>query len=176
MPRGPIPKDPERKARPKRSTMPRIEPVDGVPAPPGTLGPHGSDAWNRFWHSATWLVESDATVLLLLCEGLDRLREMEAVVEREGRSVAGSKGQPVAHALLVPIDRLRDQLFAWMQECGFTPAARRRLGLPVATRAQPSYRDEQREDPYAHLRIAADRESSKLDKYLDPRLRLAAEA
>ncbi len=89
-------------------------------------------------HLARFLVEDGGAALLGL---LDAASEMRAKVERDGRTVAGSKGQPVAHPLLGAIAQLEHLILGVMGDCGFTPASRRRLGIELVTRKEPSSLD-----------------------------------
>jgi P27 family predicted phage terminase small subunit len=155
--KGPLPKSPRSSAVTHRPDKPIhfIPPADAPPEPPDSLGPVGQDAWTRWWKSASWLVESDAFGLLIVCQLLDALEEIRLRMAADGRVQDGSKGQPVAHPLHQAQNSLTHLLTSLMNDYGLTPAGRRRLGIEVRAEPAPGRLDRfirDRGDPYAHLR------------------------
>jgi phage terminase small subunit len=64
----------------------------------------------RLWRDtlATYVVEADRLVTLeLACRALTRLEAAEAVLDSDGLTTTGSKGQVVPHPMLAAVDRER---------------------------------------------------------------------
>lgn len=152
-PRGPIPKPPTDPSRSHRRPRPVtfIPPADAPPDPPASLGPVGQEAWTRWWKSATWLVESDAPGLVLVCQMLDALEDIRLRIEADGRTTDGSKGQPVAHPLHDAQTALIRLFTALLSDYGLTPAGRRRLGIEVRAETPETRLHRLVESRYAHL-------------------------
>lgn len=67
---------------------------------------------------------------------LDRAADLDARIAVDGLTVPGSQGQPVAHPLLGVAAGVRSLILGLANDCAFTPAGRRRLGIEV--KAQPT--------------------------------------
>lgn len=159
--RGPIPKpaavserdgNPGHRSHRRRAPIVTIDPTDGPPAVPDGLDATGTDAWDRWWRSATWLAPSDWTGVHVLCQMLDAAESMRRQIAKDGRTAKGSRGQPVAHPLIAPLQALDGALLHWLGDYGFTPAGRARLRIELVQRREPSILDKY-QSPYAHLKV-----------------------
>ena len=108
----------------------------GAPDPPESLKPAGRAEWERLWTAGrAWLSpEFDLLIMRRLCESHDARAEMLAQVERDGFTVEGYKGQPRPHPLLSHIRGIEAEMRRMEIECGFTPAARSKLGYAEVKR------------------------------------------
>lgn len=111
--------------------------VASVPHPPDSLGDAGKLVWDRLWTAGqAWLsMTTDADVLTRLCEAHDEREAMRDQIAVDGYMVSGSQGQPRPHPLLAHLRALEAQMTRWEIECGFTPAARSKLGYAEVKRA-----------------------------------------
>lgn len=108
-----------------------------VPPSPSSLGDTGRMVWDRLWTAGqAWLsVQTDADVLTRLCEAHDEREAMREQIAQDGYMVLGSQGQPRPHPLIMHLRSLEAQMTRWEIECGFTPAARSKLGYAEVKRA-----------------------------------------
>ena len=108
----------------------------GAPSPPESLKDAGRAEWQRLWTAGrTWLSpELDLLVMQRLCENHDMRAEMLAVIATDGLTVEGYKGQPRPHPLLSEVRALESEMRRLEIECGFTPAARSKLGYAEVKR------------------------------------------
>lgn len=108
-----------------------------VPRPPESLGDTGRAVWERLWTAGqAWLSTStDLYVLTRLCESHDEREAMREQLAQDGYMIPGSMGQMRPHPLLAHVRALEAQMTKWEQECGFTPAARSKLGYAEVKRA-----------------------------------------
>lgn len=107
-----------------------------VPVAPGSLGDAGRRAWDRLWTAGqAWLsLSTDADVLTRLCEAHDERDAIRDQIAQDGLMVLGSQGQSRPHPLLSHVRALEAQMTRWEIECGFTPAARSKLGYAEVKR------------------------------------------
>jgi P27 family predicted phage terminase small subunit len=108
-----------------------------VPPVPKSLGDKGRAVWDRLWTAGqAWLsVATDVDVLIRLCEAHDEREAMREQIALDGYMVDGSVGQLRPHPLLAHLRALEAQMTRWEIECGFTPAARSKLGYAEVKRA-----------------------------------------
>lgn len=106
------------------------------PRAPKSLGDNGREVWERLWVAGqAWLsIETDADVLTRLCESHDEREAMRDQIAQDGYMVEGSVGQLRPHPLLAHLRALEAQMTRWESECGFTPAARSKLGYAEVKR------------------------------------------
>ena len=145
MPGGRPPKltaEKERLGNPGQRPLPapvalRLVPDAAAPAPPPGLRKAGKDAWARLW----WLngranpkpfLESDAALLVRLCQAYDERDELRRVIRKEGRFSTGSTGQIVSHPAVDQLRTLEALITRWEGLCGLTPLDRGRLGMVTA--------------------------------------------
>ena len=111
------------------NTPPELPP--GVPAPPEDL-PDGARALYEklagLLSNVGLLTEADGPALADLALCLHRLRECEAIVEREGLVVQGRDG-PKAHPATRLAKDYRQAAQAWARAFGLTPHARGSLDV-----------------------------------------------
>ncbi len=86
-----------------------------VPPPPGDLSPESSALWAGLAHDVAAVMggaEVDFVQLADVLRAADRLSQLRAVLDTEGPTVAGSKGQTRPHPLLVTESVLRREVAA----------------------------------------------------------------
>lgn len=97
---------------------------------PAGLGEAGSDFWTRSIDVAgSWLGRSDAELLRLVAEALDRRAKTIETLDREGWSVTTDKGYPYKHPLTGLLVDLEKQIGQWLAQLGMNPTDRSRLGV-----------------------------------------------
>lgn len=106
------------------------------PKPPESLGGTGREVWSRLWIAGqAWLsTTTDSDVLTRLCEAHDEREAMREQIAQDGFMVEGSRGQLRPHPLLSHVRALEGQMTIWETVCGFTPAARSKLGYAEVKR------------------------------------------
>ena len=107
-----------------------------IPVAPASLGDAGCSAWDRLWTAGqAWLsATTDLDVLTRLCEAHDERDAMREQIAQDGFMVVGSVGQMRPHPLLSHVRALEMQMTRWEIECGFSPAARSKLGYAEVKR------------------------------------------
>ncbi len=76
------------------------------PSPPRGLATRGRSFWRRV--TADYALDvAEAELLVEVCRALDECEALAAVVEEQGRTVAGSRGQIVAHPALAELRQTR---------------------------------------------------------------------
>lgn len=79
----------------------------------------------RLWRDVVegWELDTDSlAVLESACRAWTRMEAAEDAVERDGLTVAGSRGQPVQHPLLPVVDRERAAALAALKQLGLETA------------------------------------------------------
>jgi P27 family predicted phage terminase small subunit len=76
-----------------------------------------------------WLSGSDAELLRLLAEALDRREQIIEVLDRDGWTVTTDKGYPYKHPLAGLLVDLEKQIGQWLAQLGMNPTDRSRLGV-----------------------------------------------
>jgi P27 family predicted phage terminase small subunit len=137
-----------------------------MPPTPGGLQEPGRAAWTRIWTAAPWLVpEADALLVGLVCSSLDQRAALQAMLDRDGPVIAGTRGTKVLHPAARQLRGIDGQLAGWLKALGLTPADRRRM-----PRARPAAAAPAKEAPSAPSRQrvkAIDPELVKLDTVID---------
>jgi P27 family predicted phage terminase small subunit len=114
-----------------------IAPLAKPPRPPSHLRAAGRRAWRELWRAGSWLTRVDTVLMEILCARFDERERLERLIAAQGDVTTGSEGQPVAH----PAYRIRAQNDTALQRelvlAGFTPTARRRLGIETRTPPPP---------------------------------------
>lgn len=135
---GPAPTPLERKrarGNPGKRAIPKNEATIALEAltedhMPAGLGAAGSDFWLRSVEVAgSWLSQSDAELLRLTAEALDRRAQTIETLDREGWSVTTDKGYPYKHPLVGLLTDLEKQIGQWLAALGMNPTDRSRLGV-----------------------------------------------
>ena len=110
--------------------------VPKLPTAPRGMGSHGRAAWRRLWAAAgAWLSPTtDLDILSRLCRAHDEAAHLRGLIERDGYTVIGSKGQTVAHPAVAMLRTLEGHMTRWESLCGFTPADRTRIGVAEVKR------------------------------------------
>ena len=92
------------------------------------------DTGRRFWLKSIevaggWLSGSDAELLRLVAEALDRRETTIETLNREGWTVTTDKGYPYKHPLAGMLVDLEKQIGQWLAQLGMNPTDRSRLGV-----------------------------------------------
>ncbi|WP_329565391.1 P27 family phage terminase small subunit [Kitasatospora sp. NBC_01266] len=112
------------------SPLSEVAHVDAVdPDPPAHLSAAGRSFWARAVESATWIAATDAPVLLLLAEQLDRRADWLGRIAADSPVLVSPRGQQYAHPLVRPVAVLEAEILKSFSALGFTPADRTRMGV-----------------------------------------------
>ena len=100
---------------------------DAIPA---GLGPAGEAFWLASVDVAgAWLSGSDAKLLQMTSEALDRRQMLVETLERDGWTIITDKGYPYKHPLAGVLVDLEKQIGQWLAQLGMNPTDRSRLGV-----------------------------------------------
>jgi P27 family predicted phage terminase small subunit len=140
--------------------------VATMPPAPSGLQEAGRAAWTRIWRSAPWLVpEADALLVGLVCSSLDQRATLQAMLDRDGPVIAGTRGTKVLHPAARQLRGIDGQLAGWLRQLGLTPADRRRM--PRSRPAPPAPAREAPSAPSRQRVHAVDPELLALDTLID---------
>jgi P27 family predicted phage terminase small subunit len=105
-------------------------PAKTVPAPPVDLQETGRHLWNVV--QTQYVIEDvHAEVLQLACLSRDGIASMREQIAREGLTVVGSQGQPVAHPLLAVVGAAEKRVAQLLKQLGlFDEPKRDKPGRP----------------------------------------------
>lgn len=135
---GPAPTPLERKrarGNPGKRAIPKKDgtiALDAISADnmPNTLKATGREFWLRSVEVAGgWLSGSDAKLLQLVAEGLDRREQLIGTLDSDGWTVTTDKGYPYKHPLAGLLVELEKQIGQWLAQLGMNPTDRSRLGV-----------------------------------------------
>jgi P27 family predicted phage terminase small subunit len=99
-----------------------------MPPAPGGLQVAGRAAWVRIWRAAPWLVpEADGLLVGLVCSSLDQRATLQAMLDRDGPVIAGTRGTKVLHPAARQLRAIDGQVAGWLRSLGLTPIDRRRM-------------------------------------------------
>jgi len=135
---GPAPTPLERKRQrgnPGKRAIPNSESTIALEAltandMPSTLKETGQEFWLRSIEVASgWVSRSDARLLQLVAEALDRRAHIVETLDRDGWTVTTDKGYPYKHPLAGLLTDLEKQIGQWLAQLGFNPTDRSRLGV-----------------------------------------------
>jgi P27 family predicted phage terminase small subunit len=107
---------------------------DAAPEPPEDLGERGLREWNKIWAEGFWMQpDADYHWVLMLAQAYDDIEGFNKIIAAEGQSTAGYKNDMlVAHPLIKEKRVLQQLIIKCLQELGFSPSARARLGIQEA--------------------------------------------
>lgn len=106
---------------------------------PAALGARG----RRFWMTVTGTYELDAPeaeLLIETCRALDDCEALHGVITAEGRTVAGSRGQPRAHPALGELRATRVMLGRLLAQLELPDVDGASLPTPVQARGRRAAR------------------------------------
>ena len=110
----------------KTLTLQQLTPADQ----PDSLKASGSAFWLRSIEVAGgWLSGSDAQLLQLVAEALDRRTMIIETLNSDGWTVQTDKGYPYKHPLAGMLTDLEKQIGQWLAQLGMNPTDRSRLGV-----------------------------------------------
>ncbi len=105
-----------------------------IPAVPEGFLPETAEKWRDYWLSDMAVVIDMGTDYDTV-ERYFRLKNEELlayqVVEQEGRTVAGSQGQPVEHPMLRYVSRIQGEMRQIADRIGLSPRSKAQLGIAI---------------------------------------------
>jgi hypothetical protein len=112
--------NPGKRPLPDPVTVVALPMAEGIPDPPGELGPHGLSMWRSVWEAGRWWVSPTEMPfeMLWLCQAADERERLRDLV-RLGADEKYRRAQR----------ELEKQMTQWVQDLGFSPVARTKLGL-----------------------------------------------
>ena len=111
--------NPGKRPLPPASAVHQLPRVLEPPEPSRELEAAGRDAWDRLWRGgASWLAASDEPIMMILCEAIDERVGLRKIVLDEGY-----------WRDRVALRSLEKEIHQLLGVCGFSPAARSRLGI-----------------------------------------------
>jgi P27 family predicted phage terminase small subunit len=101
-----------------------------IPEPPPDLSSSGSRLWRTVM--ARYVIgETHAELLRLACQAADRGESLREQINREGATVTGSQGQPVAHPLIAAEGAAQKRVAQFLKQLGlFDEPKREKPGRP----------------------------------------------
>jgi len=100
---------------------------------------HLSDPMKQLWDDirerASWIAETDASSLQLLCEKFDRRSELQAKLQASDYVLYTDKGYAYANPLVGMLSTVETEIFKILGSLGLTPSDRSRLGVAEVKRA-----------------------------------------
>lgn len=137
-------KPPERRQRRGTDEL-KVVPLDDVrkvPAPPGRVRRDTLERWEAFWRSdiSSQVEPSDHDALRRLFRLYDEIERLWDGIERMGRVVEGSQGQPRPNPLFKQIEAFQVECRQLEDRFGLSPRARFNLGISFAA-ASASFDD-----------------------------------
>jgi P27 family predicted phage terminase small subunit len=121
--------NPGKRSIPKVGSTASVEKLTESDVPVG-LGVAGRDFWVRSIDvGGAWLGRSDAELLRLVSEALDRRAMLIGVLNSEGWTIVTDKGYPYKHPMAGVLVDLEKQIGQWLGQLGMNPTDRSRLGV-----------------------------------------------
>lgn len=121
--------NPGKRSIPNRDATISLQPLDASDTPDG-LGDKGREFWLKSVEVAGgWVSRSDAKLLELAAEALDRRQHILGILDTEGWTIVTDKGYPYKHPLAGVLVDLEKQISQWLAQLGFNPTDRSRLGV-----------------------------------------------
>lgn len=135
--------NPGKRPLPKQTTA--LQPAEGIPPTPISLGDEGRVLWPRLWTAAqSWLsLALDHQALESVCHLADEISEYRKIMVEHGLMLTEPIVTPagmiagerlVANPAIKELRNAEKQLRDWLSDLGFTPTARARLGLAEVKR------------------------------------------
>jgi len=138
---GPPPKPNELKriqGNPGKKKLPSLAGVVSLPQVASSAPAHLSESaqilWNDIRDRAIWVAETDAPLLLMLCEKFDRRSELLAKLQSSDHVLYTDKGYAYANPLVGMISTIENEVFKILSSLGLTPSDRSRLGVAEVKR------------------------------------------
>jgi P27 family predicted phage terminase small subunit len=101
-----------------------------IPETPPELGRAGSELWRTVMGRYV-IEESHAQLLKLACLAADSAESMRGQIKKEGATIIGSQGQPVAHPLIAAEGAAQKRVAAFLKQLGlFDEPKREKPGRP----------------------------------------------
>ena len=119
--------NPGRKKLPKLADVIPLNQVDSTP--PAHLSVAGQGLWLSLRTSAKWIAESDAALLMMVCEKWDRRAELQAQLAKSDAVLFTDKGYAYANPLVGMLSTIESELAKMLSLLGLSPADRTKLGI-----------------------------------------------
>lgn len=105
-----------------------------IPAPPDDLGPVGVEVWNAVWSAggSAYVEATDRWPIHRYAQFQERRVALLKIVEDEGWTAEGSKGQIIQHPAARVLNDVEGKLVPLEDRLGLSPEARLRLGITAA--------------------------------------------
>jgi P27 family predicted phage terminase small subunit len=100
---------------------------------PRDLHPEAKKLWRRLapgLEKRGLLTALDQCAFAALCSTWGIIRDLTAIIERDGFTITGRRGKVSIHPAARERERWEKELLSWMKEFGLTPNSRIRFHLP----------------------------------------------
>ena len=136
MPAGRPPKPVEQKrllGNPGGSKLPDITQVIPLPRITANAPEHLSDESKKFWNKvrsmAPWIANTDDTLLIELCEKIERKADLVQKLSQSEYVLYTDKGYAYANPLVGMISTVENEILKILSLLGLTPTDRTKLGV-----------------------------------------------
>jgi P27 family predicted phage terminase small subunit len=133
---GPAPKPNEVKRRngnPGKRKLPNLTNVIALPqikeSAPEQLSDEGKKIWVEIRTMAPWIANTDAKLLIELCEKMDKKYELQAKLKASDYILYTDKGYAYANPLFSMLSTVESDIIKILSLLGLTPADRSKLGV-----------------------------------------------
>jgi P27 family predicted phage terminase small subunit len=133
---GPAPKPTELKRKlgnPGKEKLPDLNRVIALPQVSDQAPQHLSKQAKKFWTAiravAPWIANTDGTLLLELCEKMDRKTKLVKELEQSAFVLYTDKGYAYANPLVGMISTTENEILKILSLLGLTPSDRSKLGV-----------------------------------------------
>ncbi|KAA9154220.1 hypothetical protein F6B41_02780 [Microbacterium lushaniae] len=104
------------------------------PAPPKGLGKRGRALW-RDLHDQLEYDAHESTIVLEACRTVDAIDNLQAVIDRDGYTIAGSTGQTVVHPAVAELRQQQAGLTRLLTALNLSAALEGQAGAVALSRA-----------------------------------------
>jgi P27 family predicted phage terminase small subunit len=123
---------------PGNKKLPELATVVNLPqisSAPSHLSDISQMLWNDIQARATWVAETDRSVLQLLCEKFDRRAMLLAKLEASDPVLYTDKGYAYANPVVGMLSTIENEIFKLLASLGLTPSDRSKLGVAEVKKA-----------------------------------------
>jgi P27 family predicted phage terminase small subunit len=136
--RPPKPIEQKRKnGNPGKRSLPDLKNVIALPAIKGDAPLHLSDAGQKMWADvrsmAPWIANTDAKLLIELCEKMDKKYELKEKLAATDYVLFTDKGYAYANPLFGMLNTVENDIVKLLSLLGLTPVDRSKLGVAEVT-------------------------------------------
>jgi P27 family predicted phage terminase small subunit len=136
--RPPKPVEQKRKnGNPGKRSLPDLKNVIALPSIKGDAPLHLSDAGQKMWADvrsmAPWIANTDAKLLIELCEKMDKKYELKEKLAATDYVLFTDKGYAYANPLFGMLNTVENDIVKLLSLLGLTPVDRSKLGVAEVT-------------------------------------------